>query len=166
MDATNQSKTVPNKVLVTGWNNPAFPGQPAEPVATLAKEIGPNATALSTGGVPTAAQVDQAVAAANGSDLVIVLTNGLRTSASQRNLVTKLQATGKPVIPVAIQVPYDPGFVDSPTWVTTYSWRDVSMVSLAKVLLGKISPRGKLPVNVPTADPNKILFPFGAGLTW
>jgi beta-N-acetylhexosaminidase len=159
-------KTMPSKVLVTGWNNPAFPGLPAEPVATLAREIGPSATALSTGGVPTAAQVDQAVAAANGSDLVIVLTNGLRTSASQRNLLTRLLATGKPVIAVAAQVPYDPGFVDVPTWITTYAWRDVSMASLAKVILGKISPKGKLPVNVPTADPTKVLFPFGTGLTW
>jgi beta-N-acetylhexosaminidase len=159
-------KTVPNKVLVTGWNNPAFPGKPAEPVAALAKEIGPNATALSTGAAPTAAQADQAVAAANGSDLVIVLTNGLRTSASQRNLLTKLLATGKPVIAVAAQVPYDPGFVDVPTWITTYAWRDVSMASLAKVILGKVSPKGKLPVNVPTADPAQILFPFGTGLTW
>nr|WP_312872732.1 glycoside hydrolase family 3 protein [Kibdelosporangium persicum] len=159
-------KTAPGKVLVTGWNNPAFPGRPAEPVAALAKEIGPNATALSTGASPTTALVDQAVAAASGSDLVIVLTNGLRTSAAQRTLLTRLQQTGKPVIPVAVQVPYDPGFVDSPTWITTYAWRDVSMASLAKVLFGKVSPRGKLPVNVPTADPAQILFPFGTGLTW
>ncbi|MET0233915.1 MAG: glycoside hydrolase family 3 N-terminal domain-containing protein [Kibdelosporangium sp.] len=159
-------RKVPDKVLVTGWNNPAFPGLPAEPVAALAKSIGPNATALSTGSAPTAALIEQAVTAANGSDLVIVLTNGLRTSASQRTLLTNLLATGKPVIAVAAQVPYDPGFVDAPTWITTYAWRDVSMASLAKVILGKVSPKGKLPVNVPTADPAQILFPIGTGLTW
>ncbi|RSM75503.1 beta-N-acetylhexosaminidase [Kibdelosporangium aridum] len=157
-------KSNPGKVLVTGWNNPAFPGKPAEPVAALAKELG--ATALSTGAAPTTAVIDQAVAAANGSDLVVVLTNGLRTSAPQRALLTRLLQTGKPVIAVAAQVPYDPGFVDAPTWITTYAWRDISMASLAKVILGKISPQGKLPVNVPTADPAQILFPFGTGLTW
>jgi beta-N-acetylhexosaminidase len=157
-------RKLPSKVLVTGWNNPAFPGLPAEPVATLARELG--GTALSTGAVPTTAQIDQAVTAATGSDLVIVLTNGLRTSASQRSLVTRLLATGKPVIAVAAQVPYDPGFVDVPTWITTYAWRDVSMVSLAKVITGKIAPKGKLPVNVPTADPATVLFPFGTGLSW
>lgn len=159
-------KTLPGKVLVTGWNNPAFAGKPAEPVAALARELGPKATALSTSGSPTAAQTDQAVAAANASDLVIVLTNGLRTSASQRNLVTQLLATGKPVIPVAVQVPYDLAFVAAPTWITTYAWRDVSMASLAKVILGKTPPHGKLPVNVPAADSAQILFPFGSGLTW
>ncbi|MFB9301882.1 glycoside hydrolase family 3 protein [Kibdelosporangium philippinense] len=154
----------PGKVLVTGWNNPGFPGKPAEPVATLAKELG--GTALSTGAAPTAAVIDQAVAAANSSDLVVVLTNGLRTSAAQRTLLTRLVQTGKPVIAVAAQVPYDPAFVDVPTWITTYAWRDISMVSLAKVILGKTSPKGKLPVNVPKADPAEVLFPFGTGLTW
>ncbi len=157
-------RQLPPKVLVTGWNNPAFPGKPAEPVATLAKELG--GTAVSTGASPTTAQIDQAVAAANTSDMVIVLTNGLRTSASQRSLVTRLLATGKPVIAVAAQVPYDPAFVDVPTWVITYAWRDVDMVSLAKVITGKLSPQGKLPVNVPNADSSKILYPFGAGLSW
>jgi beta-N-acetylhexosaminidase len=154
----------PGKILVTGWNNPAFPGLPAEPVATLAKHLG--GTALSTGGVPSTALTDQAVAAANASDLVVVLTNGLRTSASQTNLVKRLVATGKPVVAVAAQVPYDPAFADVPTWVTTYAWRDVDMASLAKVLTGKISPQGKLPVNVPAADNQKVLYPFGTGLTW
>jgi beta-N-acetylhexosaminidase len=154
----------PGKILVTGWNNPAFPGLPAEPVAALARNLG--GTALSTGGVPSAALVDQAVAAANASDLVVVLTNGLRTSASQTNLVNRLVATGKPVVAVAAQVPYDPAFADVPTWVTTYAWRDVDMASLAKVLTGKISPQGKLPVNVPAADNKTVLYPYGAGLTW
>ncbi|MEV4311144.1 glycoside hydrolase family 3 N-terminal domain-containing protein [Actinocrispum sp. NPDC049592] len=157
-------RQLPPKVLVTGWNNPAFPGKPAEPVATLARELG--GTAVSTGAAPTTAQIDQAVAAANTSDMVVVLTNGLRTSASQRNLVTRLLATGKPVIAVAAQVPYDPAFVDVPTWVITYAWRDVDMVSLAKVITGKLAPKGKLPVNVPNADSSKILYPFGAGLSW
>jgi beta-N-acetylhexosaminidase len=154
----------PSKILVTGWNNPAFPGLPAEPVAKLAKELG--GTALATGSSPTAAQIDQAATAAGGSDLVVVLTNGLRTSASQRNLVAKLVATGKPVIAVASQVPYDPAFADVPTWIVTYAWRDVSMISLAKVILGKIKPRGKLPVNIPNADSSQVLFPIGTGLSW
>jgi beta-N-acetylhexosaminidase len=156
--------TKPAKILVTGWNNPAFPGLPSEPVAALAKDIG--GTALSTGGVPSTALIDQAVAAANGSDLVIVLTNGLRTSASQRSLVNRLVATGKPVIAVAAQVPYDPAFADVPTWITTYAWRDISMASLAKVILGQAKPQGKLPVNVPNADSSQTLFTFGAGLSW
>lgn len=148
----------PGKVLVTGWNNPAYPGYPAEPVAALAKDL--NGTAASTGASPTAAQIDEAVAAAKGADTVVVLTNGLRTSQPQRDLVRALTNTGKRLIAVSVQEPYDPGYADVPTWVVTYDWRDVTMRSLAKVLLGRISPQGKLPVTIPGA------YEFGTGLTW
>jgi beta-N-acetylhexosaminidase len=155
----------PGKIIVTGWNNPSYPGYPAEPVATLASQLG--GTAVSTGASPTAAQIEDAVAAARQADTVVVLTNGLRTSAAQQNLVNNLLATGKPVIAVTIQEPYDPGYADVPTWVATYDWRDVTMKSLAKVLLGQISPQGKLPVSIPAGDEaGKILYPFGTGLTW
>ena len=148
----------PGKVVVAGWNNPSYPGYPAEPVATLAGEL--HGTAVSTGVSPTAVEIDQAVAAANDADTVVVLTNGLRASEPQRNLVSELLATGKPVIAVSVQEPYDPGYADVPTWIATYDWRDVTMRALAKVLLGKISPQGRLPVTIPNA------YPFGAGMTW
>ena len=148
----------PGKVVVAGWNNPAYPGYPAEPVATLAGELG--GTAVPTGANPTASQIDEAVAAARNADNVVVLTNGLRTSQPQQDLVAALRDTGKPVVAVSVQEPYDPGYADVPTWIATYDWRDVTMRSLANVLTGKISPQGKLPVTIPGA------YPFGAGLTW
>ena len=40
------------------------------------------------------------------------------------------------------------------------------MESLAKVMLGEVSPQGKLPVDIPGGDPTAILYPFGTGLTW
>ncbi len=99
--------------------------------------------------------------------MVIVLTNGLRTSEAQRELVTRLTSTDTPVIAVAVQEPYDPGHADVPTWITTYDWRAVTMTSLAKVLVGERSPEGTLPVAVPHGDdPTRIQYPFGHGLTW
>jgi beta-N-acetylhexosaminidase len=131
----------------------------------LATQLG--GTAVSTGASPTAAQVSQAVSAAGNADTVVVLTNGLRTSRAQQNLVNGLLAAGKPVVAVTIQEPYDPGYADVPTWVATYDWRDVTMKSLAKVLLGQIAPQGKLPVSIPAGDdPGKVLYPFGTGLSW
>jgi len=157
----------PAKVLVTGWNRPDYPGYPAEPVNDLAAAIGPAATALPTGAKPDQAAVDKAVAAAGESELAVVLTNGLRTDEGQLNLLSALQATGKPVVAVTVQEPYDPGYADVATWVATYDWRAVTMKSLAKVLLGETKPQGKLPVDIPTGDdPATVLFPFGHGLSW
>lgn len=155
--------TDPGRVLVTGWNRPDYPGYPAEPVAALAQRLG--GTALSTGAAPDTAAVDAAVAAAGESDTVVVLTNGLRTGTAQRDLVNALVGTGKPVIAVSVQEPYDPGYVDAPTWVATYDWRDVSMTSLARVLLGETTPQGTLPVDIPAED-GSVRYPFGHGLSW
>lgn len=161
----------PGKVLVTGWNNPKAPGYPAEPVQTLAREVaarGSAATALSTGDEPDQAQVDGAVAAAREADLTVVLTNDLRTDEAQRNLVTSLAHSGKPVVAVAVQEPYDAGYApEVPSWLATYDWRDVSMSSLARVLFGEARPQGKLPVDIPSGDdPNQVVYPFGHGLSW
>ncbi|WP_091672068.1 glycoside hydrolase family 3 protein [Amycolatopsis marina] len=154
-------------VLVTGWNRPTYPGYPAEPVEALAAAMGPSATALSTGSSPDAAAVENAVRLAGESELVVVLTNNLRSSSAQRALLNELLATGKPVVAVAVQEPYDPGYVDAPTWIATYDWRAVTMSSLAKVIRGEVAPQGKLPVGIPAgADPGTVLYPFGHGLTW
>ena len=63
--------------------------------------------------------------------------------------------------------------------VATYSyygydsgvWRGPSMISLAQVLTGKITPHGKLPVNTwhdydEETNTGKVAFPRGTGLSW
>jgi beta-N-acetylhexosaminidase len=157
----------PAKVLVTGVGDTVISNRSPEWLRDSITRRGSAATALPTGLSPTQATIDQAVAAANQNDLTVVLTNNLSGRPQQRALVSALLATGKPVVAVASQIPYDAGFVDAPTWVATYSWRAVSMESLTKVLYGEISPQGKLPVDIPTGDdPNTVLYPFGSGVTW
>lgn len=157
----------PGRVLVTGWNRPEFPGYPAEPVDTLARNCPGGATALPTGTDPDAATVAAAVSAARSADLVVVLTSNLRGNPGQRELVDELLATGKPVVAVSVQEPYDAGYADVPTWLATYDWRAVSMESLARVLFGERSPSGRLPVSIPSwQHPDTVLYPYGHGLTW
>jgi beta-N-acetylhexosaminidase len=159
----------PGRVLVTGIGD-ATTGLTHRSPEWLAQAIGrrgATATPLPTGTSPNQATIDQAVAAARGSDLVVVLTNNLSGRPQQRALVNALLATGKPVVAVAAQIPYDAGFVDAPTWVATYGWRANAMEALTKVLLGERSPTGKLPVDIPVGgDPNTVLYPYDTGLTW
>ena len=90
------------------------------------------------------------------------------TSSGQAALVRALQDSGTPVVVAAVRNPYDIAeFPEVPTYVATYSYKDIALESLTKVLFGEVSPTGKLPVDVPTkADPSQVLYPFGAGLTW
>jgi beta-N-acetylhexosaminidase len=159
----------PGNVLVTGVGD-SVAGLTHRSPEWLAQSIGKRgitATPLPTGTSPNQATIDRAVAEANGSDLVIVLTNNLKDRTQQRALVNALLATGKPVVAVAAQIPYDAGYVDVPIWVANYGWRAAAMESLAKVLLGERAPTGKLPVDVPVGgDPSTILYPYDTGLTW
>ncbi|MCP2251802.1 beta-N-acetylhexosaminidase [Prauserella aidingensis] len=168
---SNDDRVLPlsgqGKTLVTGWNNLDYPGYPARPVESLAAKLGDSATALPTGAEPDEATIRRAVNAAGDADTVVVLTNGLAGDAAQRDLLHELLATDANVVAVSVQEPYDPGYVDVPTWLATYDWRDVSMTSLAKVLLGQQAPQGTLPVTIPAGDdPDTTLYPFGHGLTW
>nr|WP_258907824.1 glycoside hydrolase family 3 protein [Actinokineospora sp. UTMC 2448] len=147
-------------VLVAGVGDTVNPTRSPQ---ALAAALG--GTAMPTGTRPSETVIAQAEAAARDADAVVVLTNNLSVFTQQRTLLTRLIATGTPVVAVASQVPYDAGFVDAPTWLATYSWRGVSMKSLAKVLTGEVSPSGKLPVAVPDgADPTVIRYPYGHGL--
>jgi beta-N-acetylhexosaminidase len=167
----NDAKLLPLKnahnILVTGIGDTVFSARSPQWLADSLNKRGITATAMPSGSVPSAATTAQIVAAAQNADAVVDLTNSLGTRASHRNLLTQLQATGKPVITVATQIPYDAGIMDNPTWLATYSWRAVSMESLAKVLVGEIAPHGKLPVDVPIVytDP-PTSYPFDTGLTW
>ncbi|WP_086783532.1 glycoside hydrolase family 3 protein [Crossiella equi] len=152
--------TKPGKALVTGWSTANVLGP-----RLAARGITP--TVQVTGDKPNEAAIAKAVAAAEGQDLVVVLTHRATKDAQQQALVKRLVATGKPVVAVAVRDPYDVAIEDAKTWLTTYSFTGVSMESLTKVLLGETKPSGKLPVAVPSlADPTQTKYPFGFGLSW
>lgn len=156
-------KQKPATALVTGWG--------VSTTTTLAQKLtahGTAATAYQTGQTPTDAQVAQAVAKAQTADLVVVLTNNIATYPLQTKLLDALQATGKPVVAVAAQIPYDAGYPSAvKTWLATYGYIGPTLEALAKVVLGETKPVGKLPVDIPAgADVQTVKYPFGHGLTW
>ncbi|WP_199730485.1 glycoside hydrolase family 3 protein [Amycolatopsis panacis] len=156
-------KQKPATTLVTGWG--------VAGTQTLAERLsahGTKATALQTGQTPSDEVIAQAAVAAKNTDLVVVLTNNLGGFPRQNKLLQALMDTGNPVIAVAAQIPYDAGYDNPvPTWLATYGYFTPSLEALAKVVLGKKKPSGKLPVDVPAgADVHNVRYPFGHGLTW
>ncbi|MFE0086890.1 glycoside hydrolase family 3 protein [Streptomyces sp. NPDC058991] len=160
-------------VLVVGADPASPSGTTGPPTATLTKgftELGFTATALSTGITPTAARIEEAVAAAAGKDVVVVGTYNVSATSPQRTLVSRLVATGVPVVTVAIRNPYDIaqltgiGFAAS---LATYSWTDVELRAAVRVIAGRAEPEGRLPVPVQRADdPTQVLYPVGHGLRY
>jgi beta-N-acetylhexosaminidase len=165
------SRRTHGRVLVVGAD-PASPsgttGPPTRVLAAALTELGFTATALSTGMTPSAAVIAKAVAAAGGVDAVVVGTYNVTAADAQRTLVEQLVATGKPVVAVAVRNPYDVAQLPTPSAsLATYSWTDVELRAAARVIAGRISPRGKLPVAVQRADdPAQVLYPVGYGLSY
>ncbi|MFI9603745.1 glycoside hydrolase family 3 protein [Streptomyces sp. NPDC052043] len=159
------------KILVVGADPASPSGTTGPPTGVLAAdltELGFQATALSTGTDPSAATVDQAVAAAQDADAVVVGTYNVTAGSSQKTLVERLVATGRPVVAVAIRNPYDIAHLPTvPAHLAAYSWTDVELRAAARVIAGQVRPRGKLPVPVQRADdPARILYPIGYGLSY
>lgn len=161
----------PRDVLVTGWG--------VTTTATLGTALGARGatpTVLQTGTTPTQADIDNAVAAAQDADLVVVSTNNAYAvdgttgqptagAAAQTRLVEALLDTGKPVVVAAMRNPYDvASFPSAPTVVDTFGYTAGQVESLVRVLFGETDPTGRLPVSIPQAVGTGTLFPFGHGL--
>ncbi|MCF6522323.1 glycoside hydrolase family 3 protein [Streptomyces sp. JJ36] len=155
-------------VLVTGWG--------VTTTATLADAIedhpGQTTQVLQTGSRPSAARIEEAVAAARAADLVVVSCNAAAAwgegGVAQAALVEAVRATGTPVVAVAVRNPYDiRRFPAVPAYLATYSYGAPSLDAVARALYGELNPGGRLPVSVPTLDdPEATLYPFGHGLSY
>ncbi|MFE9096255.1 glycoside hydrolase family 3 protein [Streptomyces sp. NPDC007264] len=159
------------RLLVVGAD-PASPsgtdGPPTTVLANTLTGLGFTATALSTGTAPSAATIARAVTAAGDADAVVVGTYNVGAASPQRTLVDQVLATGKPVIAVAVRNPYDVARLpDVDACVASYSWTDVELRAAARVIAGRVRPRGRLPVPVQRADdPAQVLYPIGYGLSY
>jgi beta-N-acetylhexosaminidase len=145
-------------VLVTGWG--------VSTTASLAAALA--ARGLTTQrlwtGSPSQQTIAQAVAAAQSNDLTIVTTYNAWGDTTQQNLVNALLATGRPVVVAAVGGPYDIAYFPSaPTYLAAYDYQPVSVTALVDTLLGA-DPTGHLPVTVPSAAGDQVLFRYGSGI--
>ncbi|SCF12345.1 beta-N-acetylhexosaminidase [Micromonospora coriariae] len=158
-------------VLVTGWDSAAF-----TPVATVAAGFttrGARATARPAT-LPSDAVIAATATQAAEHDLTVVLVNKAWDTtvtdprATQQRLVAALLATGKPVVVVAVRDPYDIAYLPGvTTYLATYSYTRAAMDALVRALHGELSPSGRLPVTIPTAEgTGSVLYPYGHGLSW
>jgi beta-N-acetylhexosaminidase len=159
----------PRTVLVTGSGAAA-----TQSLADAIGERGATVSALDTGTRPSDSAIAAALAQAAASDLTVVLTQKAWDTGStdpegrQQRLVRELVASGSTVAVVAVQDPYDIAhFTQVDTFLATYAGNAVALRSCARVLFGELTPRGRLPVAIPSAtDPDATLYAYGHGLSW
>jgi beta-N-acetylhexosaminidase len=84
-------------------------------------------------------------------DLIIVGTINAYVEKDQASFVRELLKISKPVIIVAMRLPYDLSVLpQASTFVCTYSILEPSMRAVAKVLFGQAEMKGQLPVSIPS----------------
>jgi beta-N-acetylhexosaminidase len=85
-----------------------------------------------------------------GYDLIVVGTINAYAEEKQAEFVRQLLGMGKPVIVVAMRLPYDlAAFPQASTFVCTYSILEPSMRAAARALFGFGEMTGQLPVSIP-----------------
>lgn len=120
---------------------------------TLGKALSafiPQLKELTIGILPTSEEIDQVLAAAEAYDTVVFGTYNADLSAGQIHLVKQLaQKKSIKLVVAALRNPYDlQKFPEIRTYLACYENRPMAMKSLAKILMGKIEPQGKLPVTL------------------
>jgi beta-N-acetylhexosaminidase len=148
-----------DKVLVTGWG--------AGTTTTLASSIaahGVTTQRVYTGSNPSAATIAASVAAAKTSDEVVVTTDNAWGDTGQQQLVQALEASGTPVVVVALGGPYDLAYFPAvQTYVAAYGYQSPSLDALVADLFGA-QPKGHLPVTIRTPDGSSVVAQYGTGL--
>jgi len=109
----------------------------------------PNVSTQTISLSPVQADIDRAVAAARGADVVVFGSADLFSYPQQAALAKALQAV-KPTVLVSLRSPYDilsaPGVAG---YVCGYTGREPTLRALVDVLSGTRAPTGTLPVDVP-----------------
>ena len=79
-------------------------------------------------------------------DVIVLGTFDLAQNASQQALARTLQATGKPVVAVALRGPFDAAAApEIGTFLTAYGDRPVHLQAAAEVLFGRSEATGGVP---------------------
>jgi len=128
-------------------------------IADALRERGASVTRMTSPKQPSSSQVAAGVAAARNADVVVVTTADLQRYPQQAELA-RAPAGAKPTATVSLRSPYDALAVPTiPAYVCSYHGRSSAVNAAADVLLGKVAPQGRLPVEIPG------LFPIISGMT-
>lgn len=99
---------------------------------------------------PTEQEIDSVLKQIDDYDLTIVGTINAYSEENQAEFVRQLLKTEKPVIVIAMRLPYDlTVFPEAPTYICTYSILEPSMRAAAKAVFGFREMTGCLPVSIP-----------------
>jgi beta-N-acetylhexosaminidase len=143
------------------WQPRVLVVSPEKPVS-LSRRLTDEGFRVETLGIdtdPAVAERKRVVERAREADAVIVGLTGAEMHPQQAELVRQLEETGKPIVVLGLNTPYDVAVLPrNTTYLALYGSNPVSLDAGVKALTGRIPLRGRLPVSIPGR------FPVGAGI--
>ncbi len=119
-------------------------------LAGAVRQYHPQVESFVTPFAPQEADIGPLMEALSGYDLIVIGTLNAFDQPSQAGMVKAALRLGKPVIVLALRLPYDlAAFPEAPVYACTYSLLDPSLRAAAKCLFGQAKFRGRLPVSIP-----------------
>lgn len=147
-------------VLVAGTDKAATVG-----LARDLRALGVKASPYALGPWPSSAAIGVAASLAQASRVTVVTTMDAASDAGQQALVAALVRTGRPVVAVALEDPYDiaslPGVG---TYLAAYNAGAGSIAAVSAVLVGRTPADGMLPVAIVRPGARRVLYRVGYGL--
>ncbi|MBN2908959.1 beta-N-acetylhexosaminidase [Polycladomyces sp. WAk] len=138
--------------LRPGWLPRVLVVSPEKPVALsrLLSDAGFRVETLGIDADPAAAERRRVVESAKDADAVVVGLTGAVLHPQQAELVRQLEGTGKPVIALGLNTPYDVAKLPrNTTYLALYGSNPVLLDAAVKALTGRMPLKGRLPVSIP-----------------
>jgi beta-N-acetylhexosaminidase len=126
------------------------PVQSVDMLPRAIKKMHGNTTEIYIKFYPDDEGIKKAKELAGKADIVIAGICNAITSPGQVKLVRELTSTGRKIIVVSLQAPYD--LIELPdidTYLCTCEVSNDSMIALSEVIFGKLKPKGKFPITLP-----------------
>ncbi|MFT3895824.1 MAG: glycoside hydrolase family 3 N-terminal domain-containing protein [Anaerolineales bacterium] len=100
--------------------------------------------------VPSEQEIASTIEQIRSYDLIVLGTINAYAEEKQAQFVRQVLQIGKPVIVVAMRLPYDLAvFPEASTYICTYSILEPAMRAVAKAMFGQAEMTGRLPVSIP-----------------
>lgn len=119
-------------------------------LAQAIREYHPQSDEFKISFAPDAQETNAVLDKIRGYDLIVIGTINACAEEKQAEFVRQALQTGKPVVVVALRLPYDlAAFPQAPTFICAYSILEPSINAVARALFGRSEMTGRLPVSIP-----------------
>jgi beta-N-acetylhexosaminidase len=122
--------------------------KPKTSLTTFVKARLPKIDTIIVSTTPKDNEISEALSQLNSADVVILATRNAHLNPAQTKAVRVLSDTSAQVVLLSLRNPYDASLIDGGTVICTAGDSMPSLEAISAVLIGELTPSGRLPVEI------------------